>query len=162
MQNLPYCNQINSCIPSSPPFPQPGSVPTVSEGVVSSTACINQVRFEIFGWNLTFVRAGPGVLRGWAWHRREKLLFLGGLQVATPILILLKSNQMQAGSNASVQHGLLCGWGGALPKGSCKHKRIHSLRLWVTSLILILAIIIISSSSSIKLNPNETKQNRGV
>ena len=25
--------------------------------------------------------AGPWVLRGWAWHRREKLFFLGGLQV---------------------------------------------------------------------------------
>ena len=48
--SLLQSNQLLSgVIPPSPPFPQPGSVPTVSEGVVSSTACINQVRFETFG-----------------------------------------------------------------------------------------------------------------
>ena len=39
-------------------------------------------RWECLLWKWTF-RAGPGVLRGRAWHRCEKLLFLGGIQVNT-------------------------------------------------------------------------------
>ena len=62
----------------------PGSVPTVSEGVVSSTACINQVKRKRFEAKMEQIfGAGPGVLRGRAWHRCEKLLFLGGIQVNT-------------------------------------------------------------------------------
>ena len=74
-------------------------------------------RWECLLWKWTF-RAGPGVLRGRAWHRREKLLFLGGIQVNTySHSTQISSLGNQAGADARVQHGLLRGGGGALSQG---------------------------------------------
>ena len=62
------------------------------------------------------------VLPGWPTGARQQLSSVNSYRW---------SFSSQAGSNACLQHGLLCWWGSSLSQGSCQHQWLHTMWLWV-------------------------------